>query len=106
MWCGSFLKGEGDLHRGWMIEKNRFASNQGRILLMLLFVTYLLDSFFRRTPSALTHVLMPEFGLSYTAAGLVMSIYMLPYALMQVQAASSPTAGGRGVRCCSSSPSH
>lgn len=27
---------------------------------------------------------MPEFGLSYTAAGLVMSIYMLPYALMQV----------------------
>lgn len=52
--------------------------------LVLLFATYLVDSVFRAAPSALSSVIIPEFGLSYTAAGIVMSIYILPYALMQV----------------------
>lgn len=56
----------------------------GYALLSLLFFTYLVDSVFRAAPSALSNVIMREFNLSYSAAGLVMSIYMLPYALMQV----------------------
>lgn len=58
--------------------------NGGYALLSLLFITYLVDSVFRAAPSALSNVLMPEFSLSYSAAGLVMSIYLVPYALMQV----------------------
>jgi MFS family permease len=58
--------------------------NNGYTLLSLLFITYLVDSVFRAGPSALSNVLMAEFGLSYSAAGLVMSIHMVPYALMQV----------------------
>ena len=58
--------------------------NGGYTILSLLFITYLVDSVFRAGPSVLSNVLMAEFGLSYSAAGLVMSIYMVPYALMQV----------------------
>jgi len=53
-----------------------------------MFATYLLESFFNSAPSALTNVLIPEFGLSYAEAGLVMSVYMAPYALMQVPGGS------------------
>jgi MFS family permease len=57
---------------------------RGYTLLGLMFATYLIDSFFRAAPSALSNALIGEFDLSYTDAGLVMSIYTLPYALMQV----------------------
>ena len=59
-------------------------ANRGHTILALLSTTYLVDSFFRVAPSALSNVLITEFGLNYANVGLVMSIYTLPYALMQV----------------------
>jgi len=67
-----------------MAGDGRSTDGGGFLLLGLMFATYLLDSVFLAAPSALSNILMPEFGLSYSEAGLVMSIGVLPYALMQV----------------------
>jgi MFS family permease len=63
-------------------------------ILALLSATYLVDSFFRAAPSALSNALITEFGLNYANAGLVMSIYTLPYALMQIPSGLLGQMGG------------
>jgi MFS family permease len=71
-----------------MFSEDRTAFKGGFILLALMFATYLIESFFYSAPLALTNVLIPEFGMSYAEAGLVMSVYMAPYALMQAPGVS------------------
>lgn len=79
-----------------LFSKGRTTFKGGLILLALMFVIYLLESFFNSAPSALTNVLIPEFGMSYAEAGLVMSVYMAPYALMQVPGGSLSDRWGPG----------
>jgi MFS family permease len=67
-----------------MADGGMARDNRSYTILALLSATYLVDSFFRAAPSALSNALITEFSLNYANAGLVMSIYTLPYALMQV----------------------
>jgi MFS family permease len=67
-----------------MADGGMTRDNRGYTILALLSATYLFDSFFRAAPAALSNVLITEFSLNYANAGLVMSIYTLPYALMQI----------------------
>ncbi len=81
---GDFFNLKVDLLRVPMDGEGRPLAGQGYKLLVLLFATYFVDSVFRAAPSALSSVIISEFALTYAQAGMVMSIYMLPYALMQV----------------------
>ena len=54
------------------------------VILASICVNYFMENFLRAAPSALTPVLIEEFGLTHGVAGLLISSYSLLYAVMQI----------------------
>ena len=58
----------------------------GLLILATVSITYMTEHFLRSSPSALSPVLIEEFGLSHGVAGLLLSSYFFLYGLLQIPA--------------------
>lgn len=54
------------------------------LILVAVFLTYFIENFLRSAPSALSPILIEELGLSYGAAGMLISSCLILYAFMQL----------------------
>jgi len=59
-------------------------SRYGLLILATLSITYFTENFLRSGPSALSPILIEEFGLTHSVAGLLFSSYFFLYALLQI----------------------
>lgn len=59
-------------------------SRYGLLILATVCITYFTENFLRAGPSALSPILIEEFGLTHGVAGLLFSSYFFLYALMQI----------------------
>ena len=54
------------------------------LILVAVFLTYFIENFLRSAPSALSPILIEELGLTYGAAGILISSCLFLYAFMQL----------------------
>lgn len=59
-------------------------SRYGLLILATVSITYFTENFLRAGPSALSPIIIEEFGLTYGIAGLLFSSYFFLYAVMQI----------------------
>ncbi len=59
-------------------------SRYGLLILATVCITYFTENFLRAGPSALSPIIIEEFGLTHGVAGLLFSSYFFLYALMQI----------------------
>jgi len=59
-------------------------SRYGLLILATVCITYFTENFLRAGPSALSPILIEEFGLTHGVAGLLFSSYFFLYALLQI----------------------
>jgi len=59
-------------------------SRYGLLILATVCITYFTENFLRSGPSALSPILIEEFGLTHGVAGLLFSSYFFLYALLQI----------------------
>jgi sugar phosphate permease len=59
-------------------------SRYGLLILATVSITYFTENFLRSGPSALSPILIEEFGLTHGVAGLLFSSYFFLYALLQI----------------------
>jgi len=59
-------------------------SRYGLLILATVSITYFTENFLRAGPSALSPILIEEFGLTHGVAGLLFSSYFFLYALLQI----------------------